>query len=150
MTKQTTAEVSTRAFGQMMTASMAEGLIDELTKDLSKADAIPKRNGLSWESLDPVSRTAGFIPHLGKSNQVSEMLTSISPTTPIYATPITTPSGTAIVRLLRIEPASEDEYAKGASEFRNWVLEVKRTEFLKGWLRMLRDKSSIDINQKSL
>ena len=128
----------------------AEGLIDELTKDLSKADAIAKRNGLSWESLDPVSRTAGFVPHLGKSNQVSEMLTSISPTTPIYATPITTPSGTAIVRLLSIEPASEDEYAKGASEFRNWVLEVKRTEFLKGWLRMLRDKSSIDINQKSL
>jgi len=32
--KTTTAEASTRAFGQMMTASMAEGLIDERTKEL--------------------------------------------------------------------------------------------------------------------
>jgi peptidyl-prolyl cis-trans isomerase D len=137
---------------QAIASSMkrAEGLIEELTKDPSEADSIAKKNDLSWNSLDPVSRTAGFVQHLGKSNQVSEMLTSISRNTPIYPIPITTPSGTAIVRLSKIEPASEDEYAKGASEFRNWVLEVKRTEFLKGWLRMLRDKSSIDINQKLL
>ena len=78
------------------------------------------------------------------------MLTSVSEAAPVFNTPITTTTGVGIVRLLKTDPASQEEYTKGAAEFKNWVLEVRRTEFLKGWLRMLRDKSSIDINQKAL
>ncbi len=132
------------------TIKKADGLIAAISKDLPEAENIAKQNNLTWEKLDPVSRTAGFVPQLGKSNQVSEMLTSISEAAPVFHTPITTSAGVAIVRLAKVEPASEDDYEKGASEFRNWVLEVRRTEFLKGWLRMLRDRSTIDINQKLL
>lgn len=128
----------------------ADELISAINKDFGEAGKIAKENNLTWETLDPVSRTAGFVPQLGKSNQVSEMLTSISQESPVYQTPITTSSGVAIVRLSKIDPASEEDYEKGATEFRNWVLEVRRTEFLKGWLRMLRDRSNIDINQKLL
>ncbi|MCX5872862.1 MAG: SurA N-terminal domain-containing protein [Deltaproteobacteria bacterium] len=128
----------------------ADGLIAAITKDQSDAEKIAKRNNLEWETLDAVSRTAGFVPQLGKSNQVSEMLTSVSQASPVYQTPLITPTGVAIVRLVKTDPASDEEYAKGAAEFRNWVLEVRRTEFLKGWLRMLRDKSSVEINQKLL
>ncbi len=128
----------------------AEALIEQIAKNPSEADNIAKASGLAWDTLEPISRTAGFVPQLGKSNQVSEMLTSISEASPVFNTPITTTTGVGIVRLLKTDPASQEEYAKGAAEFRNWVLEVRRTEFLKGWLRMLRDKSSIDINQKAL
>ena len=137
---------------QAMAAAVkkADGLIAAISKDLGEADNIAKDNNLTWETLDPVSRTAGFVPQLGKSNQVSEMLTSISQASPVYQTPITTSTGVAIVRLAKVDPASEEDYEKGATEFRNWVLEVRRTEFLKAWLRMLRDRSNIDINQKLL
>ncbi|MGO8819881.1 MAG: peptidyl-prolyl cis-trans isomerase, partial [Desulfomonilaceae bacterium] len=137
---------------QAMAAAVkkADGLIAAISKNLAEADNIAKENNLTWETLDPVSRTAGFVPQLGKSNQVSEMLTSISQASPVYQTPITTSAGVAIVRLAKVDPASEEDYEKGAAEFRNWVLEVRRTEFLKGWLRMLRDRSNIDINQKLL
>jgi len=128
----------------------ADELIAAISKDLPEADKIAKQHSLTWEKLDPVSRTAGFVPQLGKSNQVSEMLTSISEAAPVFHTPIITSAGVAVVRLAKVTPASEDDYEKGASEFRNWVLEVRRTEFLKGWLRMLRDRSTIDINQKLL
>ncbi|MGC8604036.1 MAG: peptidylprolyl isomerase, partial [Desulfomonilaceae bacterium] len=136
--------------GLATTMKEADRLIEALSKDSSKADKILKQKGFTWETLDPVSRTAGFVPQLGKSNLVSEMLTSISQAAPLFTTPINTTAGVAIVRLAKIEPASEEDYEKGATEFRNWVLEVRRTEFLKGWLRMLRDRSNIDINQKLL
>ncbi len=128
----------------------AEGLIAAISENVSKADQIAERNNLTWETLDPVSRTAGFVTQLGKSNQISEMLTSISTAAPVFPTPIPTSGGVAIVKLAKVVPASQEEYEKGAAEFKNWVLEVRKTEFLKGWLRMLRDKSNIDINQKLL
>ena len=59
---------------QAMAAAVkkADGLIAAISKDLGEADNIAKDNNLTWETLDPVSRTAGFVPQLGKSNQVSE------------------------------------------------------------------------------
>ncbi|MGC8659085.1 MAG: SurA N-terminal domain-containing protein, partial [Desulfomonilaceae bacterium] len=105
----------------------AEDIIAAISENISKSDQIAKQNNLAWETLDPVSRTAGFVTQLGKSNQVSEMLTSISMAAPVFPTPIQTSGGVAIVKLEKIEPASQEEYEKGAAEFKNWVLEVRKT-----------------------
>jgi hypothetical protein len=33
---------------------------------------------------------------------------------------------------------------------KNWVLEVRKTEFLKGWIKLLAEKAKIEINDKTL
>ncbi|MEJ2718373.1 MAG: hypothetical protein P8182_14760, partial [Deltaproteobacteria bacterium] len=58
--------------------------------------------------------------------------------------------GVAVVRLAGVERASGERYAKEAYEFRKWIDEVRKTEFLKGWLRVLEDRSKVTINEKFL
>jgi len=128
----------------------AEEIIEALKKDPNEADAVASKLGLKWDEKDPVSRTAGLIPGLGKSPQVSEMLTDLTQVNPVFSEPLIIPDGVAVVRLVRIDRASDEKYAKEADEFEKWVVEVRKTDFLKGWVRRLREKAQIDINRRLL
>ncbi|MGO9572653.1 MAG: SurA N-terminal domain-containing protein [Desulfomonilaceae bacterium] len=135
----------------MLTArKKAEEVIEELKKNPGDAEAAAKKFGVTWEKIDPVSRTAGFTPKLGSSPEVSEMLTTLSMAAPIFPTPISAPEGAAVVRLVGLEQASDEQYAKEGDAFERWVIEVRKTEFLKGWLRLFEEKSKITINDKML
>lgn len=126
----------------------AEDIIEELKKQLQDPDAIAQKFGLTWTKLDPTSRTAGFVSQLGNSPEVNEMLTTISGAAPVFPTPIATSDGMAVVRLTGMDTAPDERYEKESQAFEHWVLEVRRTEILKGWLRVLEDKAKIDIAQK--
>jgi peptidyl-prolyl cis-trans isomerase D len=128
----------------------AEEIIEALKKDPNEADAVAARFGLKWDEKDPVSRTAGLIPGLGKSSQISEMLTNLTPVNPVFAEPLVLPDKVSVVRLVRIDRASDEKFAKEAPEFEKWVVEVRKTDFLKGWVRRLREKAQIDINRRLL
>jgi peptidyl-prolyl cis-trans isomerase D len=128
----------------------AEEVIEELNKNPEDAEAAAKKFGATWEKLEPVSRTAGFIPKLGSAPEVSEMLTTLSMAAPVFATPIPAPEGVAVVRLVGLEQAGDEQYAKEADAFERWVVEVRKTEFLKGWLRLFEERSKITINDKNL
>ncbi len=128
----------------------AREIIEALKEHPEKAEETAKESGLSWQQLEPVSRTAGFIPQLGSSPEISEMLTSVSPAAPLYTEAIPVQGGMAVVRLAKTEPAGEDKFEKDASAFEKWVLEVRKTDFLKGWVRLLREKATINVNPKLL
>lgn len=132
----------------LATTKKAESVIEALTKNPKDFENVAKQNQLEWTDLEPISRTSGFVPSLGKSSLVSEMLTSLSMSAPVFGQPIVVPEGVAIVRLLKIDKASDELYAKESNAFGAWVSEVRKTELLKGWIRALRDKASIEINQK--
>lgn len=120
-------------------------------KDQSQTpEEVAKKFGLTWETLDPVSRTAGFVAPLGSSEEVNEMLTTLNESAPVFPSPIPSPKGIAVVRLSKIEPADEAQFAKEAPMVERWVREVRQTEFLKGWLRLLEKKSEIELNDKAL
>ncbi|MFH1116214.1 MAG: SurA N-terminal domain-containing protein [Pseudomonadota bacterium] len=126
----------------------------EIIKALENKSSDPKEVaqdfGLEWTDLDPVSRTTGLVPELGNSLIVSEALTAMSPAQPLFPQPLPVSKGVAVVRLSRIEQASEAQYDKEAGSFENWILEVRRTDFLKGWVRQLRERSEITLNDKTL
>ena len=126
----------------------AESIIEALLKSPGDFDSIAKQNHLEWTDLDPISRTSGFVPNLGKSPAVSEMLASLSMSAPIFPQPILLPDGAAVVRLTRVDRASDELFAKESSAFGAWVSEVRKTELLKGWIRSMKEKSAIEINQK--
>jgi peptidyl-prolyl cis-trans isomerase D len=128
----------------------AEEVIQSLKEQPNGADAVAKKFGLTWDQLEPISRTAGFVPQLGSSPEISEMLTTISKDSPLFPRPIPTSEGVAVVRLKNVEKASDEQFAKEEKAFEKWVLEVRKTEFLKGWIRLLEDRSKIDINEKLL
>ena len=129
-------------------AKKAESIIEALLKSPADFESIAKQNNLEWTDLDPLSRTSGFVPGLGKSPAVSEMLASLSMSAPIFPQPLLLADGAAVVRLTRVDRASDELFAKESSAFGAWVSEVRKTELLKGWIRALKDKSSIEMNQK--
>lgn len=126
----------------------AESIIEALLKSPGEFDSIAKQNHLEWTDIDPISRTSGFVPNLGKSPAVSEMLASLSMSAPIFPQPIVLPDGAAVVRLTRVDRASDELFAKESQAFGAWVSEVRKTELLKGWIRSMKEKSAIEINQK--
>ncbi len=128
----------------------ADEVIEALKKRPMEAEAIAKRLGYKWEEKEPVSRTTGLVPGLGKSPQVSDMLTSVTPANPVFPEPVIVPGGVAVVKLDRMEPASDETYQKEAEEFEKWIVEVRKTDFLKGWVRRLRERAKIDINRRFL
>jgi len=128
----------------------ARDVIEKLNKQIGEADAITQQLGLAWEKTDPVSRTAGFVSQLGNTPEVREMLTTVTTAAPLYQNPIVVTQGVAVVRLTGIERASDEQYEKEAPVFERWVLEVRKTDFLKGWVKKLRDTAKIEINPKLL
>jgi peptidyl-prolyl cis-trans isomerase D len=134
----------------METEKRAEEVIQALKDHLDDADAEAKKFGLTWEQLEPISRTAGFVPQLGSSSEITEMLTTISKDSPLFSRPLQTSDGVAVVKLKAVERAGDEQFTKEAKAFEKWVLEVRKTEFLKGWIRLLEERSKIDINEKLL
>jgi peptidyl-prolyl cis-trans isomerase D len=126
----------------------AEEAIEALKKQPTDPQEEAKKFGLTWQKLDPVSRTAGFIPMLGSGQEVNEMLTTLSMAAPLFTTPIPAPDGVAVVRLEGLEQASDEQYSREADTFERWVVEVRKTEILKGWLRLFEEKSKIKISDK--
>lgn len=125
-------------------------VITALQKESSDPNNVARQFGLEWKDLDPVSRTTGLVPELGNSPQVGEMLTSVSPAVPLFSQPIPVSGGVAVVRLSKVERASDSQYEKEARNFEKWVLEVRKTDFLKGWVQRLREKAEITLNDKLL
>jgi hypothetical protein len=126
----------------------AEEIIAALQKQPADPDQTAKQFGLEWVKLDPVSRTAGFVPKLGNTPEAADMLTSVTPAAPLFPVPLKVPEGVAVVRLVSVEKANEDQFAKDAPVFEKWVLEVRQTDFLKGWLRMFEERSKITMREK--
>ena len=121
-----------------------------MKKNPGDAEAAAKKFGATWEKLDPVSRGAGFIPKLGSAPEVNEMLTTLSMAAPVFETPVPAPEGVAVVRLVGLEQASDEQYAKEADAFEGRVAEFRKMEFFRGWLRLFEEKSKITINDKNL
>lgn len=128
----------------------AEEIIDALKQQPAEEDQIAKKFGLEWEKLEPISRTAGFVPKLGSGQEIAEMLTSLSTANRLYPAPISSSAGVAVVRLNEVEEASNEQFAKDAPAFEKWILEVRKTEFLKGWQKLLEERAKITINEKLL
>jgi peptidyl-prolyl cis-trans isomerase D len=128
----------------------AEAFAAELKKEPGKYLEVAEKFGLKWDKLDPVARTGGMAPRLGNSPEVANMLAKVSLSAPVYQDPLPVDDGFGIVRLDSVERAGEDLFEKERDQFEKWIVEVRRTEFMEGWLRVLRSKAKITRSDQSL
>lgn len=128
----------------------AETIIAELTKPETNADEVAQRYGLTWEQLDPVYRTSGFIPKFGNIPEVQEILTTLSPTAPVFGMPVPLGNDVAVVRLVSVERGSEERYAKEAIQQEARLRGLKQRYFLDGWLKVMERRSKVELNERML
>lgn len=126
----------------------ADEIIAALKKQPGDADKVAANFGLTWTKLDPVSRTSEFVTPLGNAAEVSEMLTSVSASAPLFPKPISMPQGVAVVRLSDVQRADDKKYEKEEEPFQKWVLGVRQTDIRKGWIRLLENRSQVSISEK--
>ncbi len=128
----------------------AEEIIQVLKDKSANPEEIAAKYALKWDNLEPISRIAGTVPRLGNAPEVLDMLTTVTPETPLFGRPVPISGGVAVTRLIDLQRASDEQYAKDSGATEKWVREVLRTEFFKGWLRVFEEKAKIDINEKRL
>jgi peptidyl-prolyl cis-trans isomerase D len=126
----------------------ARQIIEDLKKKPTDWESLAKKHSLTWEKLDPVPRTAGLVPKLGTAPEVSEMLATVSTEAPVFPTPVPVPDGIAVFRLLEVMPAGEEDYEQQEQMFKGVIVQVRKTEYLEGWLKLLRDRAKIDIGTR--
>ncbi len=125
-------------------------IIATLKKNLEDWEKTAQQFGLSWERLMPVTRMAPFVPKLGKGRELSEMLTALSTSEPLFLTPLPlTEGGFAVVRLTGIEKADPAGHEAEIEDLAKKVESFRRGEFLDGWLRGLKAKADIEITERA-
>ena len=128
----------------------AEEILAALKKNPDNYEALAGNFGLKWEKMDPIPRTAGLVPRLGVAPEVREMLATVCKAAPLFPSPVPVPEGIAVFRLTAIEAASNEKFAKEAKRFETWIESVRTTEYVNGWLKLLKDRSQIKVNEKIL
>ncbi len=128
----------------------AEEILAALKKDPANYQALVGNFGLQWDKLDPIPRTAGLVPRLGVAPEVPEMLATVCEAAPLFPSPVPVPEGIAIIRLAEMEAAGDEQFAKEANKFETWIVNVRTTEYINGWLKLLRERSEIKVNENIL
>lgn len=136
--------------GRQIAEKKAREIIEDLRKEGADPQQIASQFGLSWEQLDPVSRTTSLVPQLGNDPQVQEMLTTVSSAAPVFPSPLPITPGFAVVRLATVTAADDRLFEQQADEFQKWIVEVRQAEFLTGWLRVFQEGSKIVVNEKMI
>ncbi len=128
----------------------ADKIIEEIEKSPDKYKEIAESNGLEWETLSPVSRTVGLVPKLGTSPEIQDVLSTISSSAPLYPEPVSVTEGIGLIRLKKLKEADNAEFEKEKEAFQGWITQVRATEYLNSWLKLLRDRSKIEIHDRFL
>jgi peptidyl-prolyl cis-trans isomerase D len=143
-----------RDYLKMKALDLARKEADKIIEEIeSKPDELEKRakeHGLSWETLKPVSRTVGLVPKLGTAPEIQEVLSTVSPAAPLYPEPVPVTEGIALIRLKELEKADQAKFEKEKESFKRWITQVRATDYLNSWLKLLRDRSQIEVNEKFL
>ncbi len=128
----------------------AEEVIADLKKNPKEFEETAKKFSLTWKEIEPISRTATVVPQLGSAPEIHEMMVTVSVAAPLFPSPVTIPDGIGIVRLSRIEKATDEAYQKAAPDFKRLIERIRRNEFVQGWLKGLEEQSKVTRHDKKL
>lgn len=116
-------------------------------KSASDFAAAVKKGGLEVKPTELIARGSP-LPDLGISPEIDKVVFGL----PVGAVsdPISTPQGTAIVRVVQKEPVTDAQVAAGMDSMREELLNQRRDRFFSGYMVKAKEKLSININQEAL
>ena len=131
-------------------AEIAKTKAAEIAASLKSAGdfaAAAKKAGLEIKPTELIARGSP-LPDIGISAEVDKIVFAL----PVGAVsdPISTPQGTAIVRVAQKEPVTEAQIAAGLDQSREELLNQRRDRFFSGYMVKAKEKISININQETL
>jgi peptidyl-prolyl cis-trans isomerase D len=147
------AEVTTRVrddlirqrAGELAKAKGAE--IAAMLKGAGDFAAAVKKAGLEVKPTELIARGAP-IPDIGVSPEIDKVVFPMPVGT--VSDPISTPQGTAIVRVAEKESVTEAQIAAGMDQTREEVLNQRRDRFFGGYMTKAKEGLKIAINQETL
>jgi peptidyl-prolyl cis-trans isomerase D len=121
--------------------------IAAMLKNAGDFTAAAKKANLEVKSTELIARGAP-IPDLGISPDVDKVAFAL----PVngVSDPITTPQGTAIVRVVQKEAVSDEQAAGGMDQLREELVNQRRDRFFTGYMTEAKKKLNIQMNQETL
>jgi len=131
-------------------AALAKERAAAIAADLKTAKdfaAAAKKHNLEVKPTDLVARGAA-IPDIGMSEEVDQAAFSL----PVngVSDAITTPSGTAIIRVTERQDVSDAQIASGRDELREEMNQQRRDRFFSAYMQKAKSNLKININQDML
>ena len=131
--------------GELAKAKGAE--IATLLKSAPDFAAAVKKAGLEVKPTELIARGAP-IPDIGVSPEIDKAVFPL----PVgsVSNPISTPQGTAIVRVAEKEPVTDTQIASGMDQTREELVNQRRDRFFNGYMVKAKETLKITINQETL
>ena len=147
------AEVSTRVrddlirqrAGELAKAKGAE--IAAMLKSAPDFAAAVKKAGLEVKTTELIARGAP-IPDIGVSPEIDKVVFPLAVGS--VSDPISTPQGTAIVRVAEKESVTDAQIAAGMDQTRDELVSQRRDRFFGGYMTKAKETLKISINQETL
>jgi parvulin-like peptidyl-prolyl isomerase len=116
-------------------------------KSASDFAAAAKKVGLEVKPTELIARGSP-LPDIGISAEIDKVVFAL----PVGAVsdPISTPQGTAIVRVVQKEAVTDAQVVTGMDQTRDELLNQRRDRFFSGYMVKAKEKLKIQINQETL
>ena len=147
------AEVSTKVRDDLIRQRATEvakakaAEIATMLKDAPDFAAAVTKAGLEVKPTELIARGAP-IPDIGVSPEIDKVVFPM----PVgsVSSPISTPQGTAIVRVAEKEPVTDAQVAAGMDQTREELINQRRDRFFNGYMLKAKETLKITINQETL
>jgi peptidyl-prolyl cis-trans isomerase D len=131
-------------------AELAKSKAGEIAAMLKRAGdfaAAAKKAGLEVKPTELIPRNSP-LPDIGVSAEIDAVVFGL----PVGAVsdPISTPQGTAIVRVVEKADVTEEQIAAGLDQTREELVNQRRDRFFSGYMLEAKKKLKIEINQETL
>ena len=121
--------------------------IAAMLKGASDFAAAAKKAGLEVKTTDLITRGSP-IPDLGVSADIDKVAFSLPQGA--VSDPISTPQGSAIIRVAEKAAVSDDQITEGRDQLREELVNQRRDRFFSGYMVEAKKKLDITINQETL
>jgi peptidyl-prolyl cis-trans isomerase D len=111
---------------------------------------VARERGFQVEETGLFTRTGGVIPKIGPAGDFMKTLSSLTIENPFAKEALRTKDGYFVVKLLALEPADQSKFSSVKKDLEKRLRYQKQEEFFQNWLKELRTKAKIEINQEVL
>jgi peptidyl-prolyl cis-trans isomerase D len=131
----------------------ARQVADEILNQVRMAKPIreaAREHGFLVEETGLFTRAGGVIPKIGPAGDFMNALSSLTLKSPYPNEVLRTKEGFFVVKLLDLEPADQSKFPTIKNDLEKRLRYQKQIEFFESWLKALRAKANVEINQEIL